>query len=741
MNPAGRVVSLRRAALIVWYCVGLWLSSQIAKTQEPIPTGPDAYTQRKFRADVAKAREHEIQLYLKHTKDPKEVQAEAVEFLRSVYREWLPVHTREWPEVAAVGKEATGRKVTKHGSHDPLVETCLGWAVMITSRNAPGESARAGADEANQLLVSALKGFKEHGYPDSAGFCTVKFLAELAVAAHDAEALDRYRQLGIELGAALAGDKSIPAGDQRVVAFDLNGFFMSLGLADRKAFLDACGKQPGVDPWTFDLMRGIFFKELAWYHRGGGWASSVSPEKAKLFDESLKVAAKHLVSAWEKRRKFPEPARYMIGVAMAGASELTPRDWFDRAVAAQIDYVPAYLDLINALQPRWGGSHAAMYAFGRECLATKRFDTAVPLMLFNVVGAIDDDLGGRREVWKRSKVYADGKACLDGVLSEPSMADGNECEEPHSRQMSRYVAMAVHADEYGDARKMLDKVGDRIHRDMLARYGLKMPYDTARVFALTGDVAETVKTAEEMLRGEKRVDPDTSKKALALLKTVAKQNTDKRANPYFDFHIASLQMQEDFRGGDWVNLTFDNDLTGWRSTGGRWEPKGVRDVVGHCPLGARAFALVRQVSFPLPYEVEVEMSWDAPAPPLFYTGLLVGTFLQGTNTPGNGRLFGFHPGASWYVVTSAGGGPTYRGRLRPPSNPVKLRVKVWEHHYAFYVNGDLKVNQSDADFDPGSEIGLGPALAAGKHGDVTFSKLRVRKLEEKPDTDNLLGER
>jgi len=87
----------------------------------------------------------------------------------------------------------------------------------------------------------------------------------------------------------------------------------------------------------------------------------------------------------------------MIKVLMGvGGSDgdLSLRDWFDRAVEAQMDYEPAYNSLLWALTPRWGGSHGKMYQFGLECLATKRFDTCVPEKLIQIVLDIDSELGG-----------------------------------------------------------------------------------------------------------------------------------------------------------------------------------------------------------------------------------------------------------------------------------------------------------------------------------------------------------
>ena len=694
MRPAGGFVPVYRVAVVCCCFLGLWLGAGNAAAQKPIPTGPDVYTQRKFREDAAKACErHQIRLYRKHTKDPQEVQAEAIEFLRAIYSQRLPVFTRDWNLVFAVGKEAMGKKVLDHGSHDPLVETCVCW-MMYLSRWLPTEgNPPARLEDVDKLLNSAMRHFKECGYPDSAAVLTVALLLATAEAAHDGDGVARYRPLGAKTALALLGDQTIPAGDQRLVAWEAQGLIGHLNWADRKEFVNACAKQPGADPWTVDLLTGRYYLDLAWHYRGSGWANTVTPEAGKRFEENLRIAATHFVRAWEKQPKFPEPAWHMMDVAMAGDSDLSPREWFDRAVAAQVDFVPAYMSLLLALQPRWGGSVEEIRSLARECLAAKRFDTYVPLMYFNAMARVGEELGEKDDIWKEPEAYAGAKECLEGILREPSMADGKELEEPHSRQMSRYVAVALHAGQYGDSRKMLDKVGDRIHLDILRRYGLKAPYDLARIRALTGGVAENVKAAEKLLGGEKQLSLETAKRALATLETAAKKNADEKARPYFDFHIASLKMREDFEKGGWVNFTFDKDLTDWRSTGGEWDFRGERRMLAHCLSANAQLALIRKTALPPPFEVEVEMSWDEEAAPRFYSGLLVGKYMTGFNTAGKGRLFGFHPAGQTYIVSSADG-QSHGVRLRPASNPVKLAVKVWDRRYAFSINGEPKATRA-----------------------------------------------
>jgi len=44
-----------------------------------------------------------------------------------------------------------------------------------------------------------------------------------------------------------------------------------------------------------------------------------------------------------------------------------------------------YYNYLDAMLPRWGGSHKALLSFGKECLATGRFDTPVPKIFYEAV--------------------------------------------------------------------------------------------------------------------------------------------------------------------------------------------------------------------------------------------------------------------------------------------------------------------------------------------------------------------
>jgi hypothetical protein len=174
-----------------------------------------------------------------------------------------------------------------------------------------------------------------------------------------------------------------------------------------EAVSQALAAQPGADPWLQDMLAGENAITAAWKARGNGWASSVSEEGWQGFADGLVKARQHLTKAWKLHPHYPEAPTRMIQVVMGedDSSGETVRLWFDRAVSGQLDYMPAYDQLVWALLPRWGGSLEEVYDFGVECLATKRFDTDVPLRYYNAVWQLANREGDIA-IWRRPGVYS-----------------------------------------------------------------------------------------------------------------------------------------------------------------------------------------------------------------------------------------------------------------------------------------------------------------------------------------------
>jgi hypothetical protein len=110
----------------------------------------------------------------------------------------------------------------------------------------------------------------------------------------------------------------------------------------------------------------------------------------------------------------------MVYVAMGDhGGKKDMRLWFDRSVAAQMDFYEAYARYLWALRPRWHGGHEEMLMLGDEMLRTGRFDTCVPFYYFKVVGDIASEESDVRQIYGRPEIAQNLKLAVDSYLATP----------------------------------------------------------------------------------------------------------------------------------------------------------------------------------------------------------------------------------------------------------------------------------------------------------------------------------
>ena len=232
------------------------------------------------------------------------------------------------------------------------------------------------------------------------------------------------------------------------------------------------------------------------------------------FRAEFEEARKALTEAYEMHPEFPEPAGMMASLAMAVGDSAGVREWFDRAVAAQLDYEPAYQNVMWALRLGWGANDAILREFGLECLATKRFDTIVPSMFIRAVRSTGSEPDSWRDAYKVPGTYERLQECYEGYLAEP-------VNEPNwDRWKSDYAIAAWASAQYDDAKKLLEELGDRFDNTRYAAAGIPEYEVRIGIEAATGAFGRDVQTAEELF-AEKKM-----KQAAPLFLSILDRNAD-----------------------------------------------------------------------------------------------------------------------------------------------------------------------------------------------------------------------
>jgi hypothetical protein len=509
--------------------------------------------------------------------------------------------------------------------------------------------------------------------------------------------------------------------DRRIIYSQLNTVLGDFYIERARDLITAMQSVKEADPWMVNQFSGDYEIKEAWESRGSGWANSVTPEGWKGFYEHLGKARDYYAAALKLQPTYPEPAANMVTVAMGAGDRLNedPRKWFDRAVAAQIDFEPAYRTYLNAILPRWGGSVRMMYSLGLECLATERYDTMVPWKYVTTLENIAYDQN-TPDFWREPTVYENVRKVCEGYEKTD--------QTPRMKYFypSYAAAVAWRSGHYDEARDALEKLGDHADAAQFARMRVvpKLAVSHAYAMAKSGGDAEAIAAAEAQAAAEKLDDAIASYEALA-----KKHDKDKSAF-YIKSRLQQLRWQKQFATGDWVDIQpGDADLLGW----GELHPKCTRDPADGALLASsqpnsNGANLTFEGLFPghrFEFEATVE---PPPGVKEFAAGV---TF--GRNDPFDAHGFFIRIDDQQRNLVNS-----WDQNTRHPFDPAPsyvLHVLVVDDKVHVHVNDVLLEHFRQMDYYlmvPKLYIGLG-ARSDPPGTPVKFRKMRIKKLEQMPE--------
>ncbi|RKR89383.1 hypothetical protein BDK92_3728 [Micromonospora pisi] len=152
-------------------------------------------------------------------------------------------------------------------------------------------------------------------------------------------------------------------------------------LDDRSFYAEVVSVVPGVEKWLSAVIRdepydatalvlyGYRMTVLAWKARGNTGGEHVTRQGWRKFFERLRIAEEALDQVI---LKDPDnvTARYGMMITSRGLQfgVAETRRRFDEIVSRHPGHLRAHQQLLQQLCTKWGGSHAAMYAFARESM-------------------------------------------------------------------------------------------------------------------------------------------------------------------------------------------------------------------------------------------------------------------------------------------------------------------------------------------------------------------------------------
>ncbi|MEA2709813.1 MAG: hypothetical protein QOF78_2414 [Phycisphaerales bacterium] len=449
------------------------------------------------------------------------------------------------------------------GCDDPLVRYCL--AALQQEQNRPAAELMPAMEQlAAELTASAEPSWR--GVWAQHRICRLIGADDPAGRANHWE---RFKDVAIDLIVRWKYQDI----DARIIYEQIWMTLESEGPDYQQAFVKALNAKKGGDPWLREMILGSADVKAAWHYRGGGWANTVTDGGWAGFNRHLDQARDHLTAAWKLQPKFPEAAAEMITVAMGAGDRLgeSDRAWFDRAVAAQFDYAPAYASFLWASRPRWGGTIGKMYDFGVECAQTKRYDTRVPRFLLRALDDIASDMNGP-QFWRQPGVYEQVKELYDGLAGETAK---RKVPEESDKLRSEQAAFAWRVQRYDEARIILDEQGDHFYRGAFERYGAMGMLAASHAYAMRPGLSDAINEAERQAT-QNQIDVARASYESAL----AKLDANDKAAFFLKSRIRQLQWQKQFDAGEWVDIQPTKDFAGWSPQAGKWEVDEQGGVVG-----------------------------------------------------------------------------------------------------------------------------------------------------------------
>ncbi|MEM6391947.1 MAG: hypothetical protein AAF797_04175 [Planctomycetota bacterium] len=469
------------------------------------------------------------------------------------------------------------------------------------------------------------------------------------------EVADRAMDLTVR---AVSGPFVDPA-DRRVVLAEVHADYIEdQPFNIREALCVFIELEPGADPWITHTIRGVHEVDTAWEKRSGRFAHAVNEEQWAGFREYLSKARQTLITATKHEPGYPEPFTELIAVAMGGQAlgRESERFWFDRAIAAQIDHIPAWHALMWATRPRWGGSHEQMLALGEEALATGRFDTRVPLVMMKAIDEVCDERDDNGDgLWRQPRIQALAERYYDGVLAEDLHDDDR------LRVLSAQAAVAYRSGNYPLAHQRLQALGDGFNPKA---WVWRRVEDTGRlhekIAALGGPHADAVQAALD-----DAADRDAGASAALFERVAAGLPEDSAAYTYLRQRSVVDRMKDAAQRHERIDLLPLRPLDVFRTEGGaEWSQPAPDRLVAVGQKRTRINARERYLFTPRLFGPSIVIGCRVKMDPL-----------KGNREPNASILLNFYESGSWdgYHTVQF---------IHDPNRPERSRVEVgWKYHW------------------------------------------------------------
>ena len=327
----------------------------------------------------------------------------------------------------------------------------------------------------------------------------------------------------------------------------------------------AANKQ--LPTWLRATCRARICSELAWHWRGNGYANTVPKASWKPFEQYQKIAAEEYQRAYNANPLFPEPAARLIGISMTGHNDQSEDYWFEKAIEAEVDHMPAYRSKMISLLPQWGGSVQEMFEFAKLHADKEQYDTHVPMLLVDFRHMVLRNVTSpeQREFLDKPEVVKATIKAIEGMMASRTAHPNSSVLLDDIYYLTLKAIVATKGQLYDVARESFDSMGGKFSPQatgdlQVGAIGLLR----GKAYAMSSDHADECK---EMLDIATAAGDDMSAEQKAEIVDRCSALIDKidqeHAVNWLSTIRDKLQFESDFAVGMMANLTFDEELSFW----------------------------------------------------------------------------------------------------------------------------------------------------------------------------------
>ncbi len=711
------------------------LPSAVCAVQDTIPTldFPETAATRSEFINTKKLKflNRQLAFYERFSKDTKAIKELAIPFLQTSIERFagVPKHmaqySEKWDEI-----EAQGAKLIEADCSDPIVLTYYADALRESNKYS----------ESKKVASQAINLFENSDYPSG-----LKFLAHYQK--HRTHGFALYRGLGpveetlrglfetspmwfdfaddYQDGSQVAWDLYLDA-----VLFDSDHKFLE---EPAKQAIDTYADAEAPDFWVLSMMRAQYYRGVAWAARGRGFASQVESEGWKKFEKNMKLAAVHARNAYKANPERPDAPAYLIHIAKTGHDDDTIFQWFERAIEAEIDYPPAYRELLSALRPRWSGSHAAMLDFGRQCAATEKYETDVPAFFLDALHKIVKDRSS--ETWSKliedDSLFDEVEKAVDGLVKDPSRhASQNNGDRKFSKPQAEYLTqllgIADSSNRFEKAVKLWQRLDDEVSNQWLQTFSLNAAYNPGRAQAGIELGAATMGEIDSQL-SQLGQNLESATSGLKSIEGWLGQVENESAKFYFRLWEKLARQAVKYHSEQWVDIEFSPGVPAWKDLLGKWTFESPDSVLADNreAVGRTRQKMYYRLQFPGAKEIEFTMA-KGEIGSTAYGGLVLGEYSY--RDPG--RLFYADVTRKKFGVSVAG--KSSKSRSVDSLSPILVRMWTGGQYEVFSGGNRVRKLTEDNEFKDEGLIGLSTLHKIARTGQLRFQNIRVRKVTALP---------